>query len=186
MHFHGDAGDNNYIDTGTNQLFNFTNNSFTINLWFRPYQSSAFVMGNDTYTNNGWYLRLVAGLTTKIQFSAETNGPDTNTISTINGVGSWPAATNPVPTNWNMLTVTRDSTNTPLILINGQVWATTGTFANPASSTNDLTIGTGQDGDPSNPFLDGDIWMVQIWGEALPASLILILYTNQLSGIPWP
>jgi len=85
-----------------------------------------------------------------------------------------------------MLTITRDGTNTPLILINGQVWATTGVFANPASSGNNLVIGYGEDSEFGSVYLDGDIWMVQIWSEALPATSILILYTNQLSGNPWP
>jgi hypothetical protein len=184
MHFHGDANENNYIDTSNSVLFNFTTNSFTINLWFRPYQSGAFVMGNDTYSTCGWYLRLVES-NSAVQFGAETNGQDYS-IQTINSVSSWPAGPDPAGINWNMLTVTRDGTNTPAILINGQVWATTNTFANPAPSTNSLTIGSGEDDGFSNPYLDGDIWMVQMWDEALPATSVYILYTNQLSGVPWP
>jgi hypothetical protein len=184
MHFHGDAGNNNYIDTSNSVLFNFTTNSFTINLWFRPYQSGAFVMGNASYGASGWYLRL-AHNSTKIQFGAETNGQDYS-IQTINGVNTWPAGPDPSVANWNMLTVTREGTNTPTILINGQVWATIYRFTDPAPSTSSLRIGSGDDGDPANRYLDGDIWMVQMWDEALPATSVYILYGNQLSGIPWP
>jgi hypothetical protein len=95
------------------------------------------------------------------------------------GQSDWPATT------WNMVTITRDNTNIPLIYINGAAVATTGTFTNPACSTNSLTFGTCVDSQGVHN-LDGDIWLCQIWSTSLAQTNIAKLYCNQLSGVPWP
>jgi hypothetical protein len=35
-------------------------------------------------------------------------------------------------------------------------------------------------------FYDGNIWLLQMWGEPLPAASVANLYFAQLSGVPWP
>ena len=82
-----------------------------------------------------------------------------------------------------MVTITRSGTNTPLIYINGRLTASTGSFANPASSTSSLVFGVSKTG---GNFLDGDIWEPQIWNTSLSATDVANLYMNQVSGVPWP
>ena len=179
LHFNGVA---TYVETSNSSSFNFTTNSFTINLWLLPLTEGGYVMENGIYKTNGWYLRIADGCT-RIQFGAETNGVD-NVIMT-DGVNTWPT------TSWHMVTITRDGTNTPLIYLDGGRMATTGPFANPASSTNSLIFGVRRLG--ANDIVtggtnnyDGHIWLTQIWAAALPAASVALLYTNQLSGVPWP
>lgn len=178
IHFHGltSGQPQTEITTGNTNLFNFTTNSFTINVWLRPDNEGSFYLGNDTFLTNGWYL---AGLATNsaLIFGAETNGD--NAITTINGVNGWPI------TSWNMVTITYDGTNNPLIYINGLVVPTTGTFVNPASSGNSLIFGLGV-GPYGLNDLDGDIWLPQIWSKVLSPMDIANLYCNQLFGIRWP
>jgi len=76
------------------------------------------------------------------------------------GFNGWPI------TSWNMVTITYDGTNNPLIYINGLVVPTTGTFVNPASSGNSLIFGLGV-GPYGLNDLDGDIWLPQIWSKVL-------------------
>jgi hypothetical protein len=35
-------------------------------------------------------------------------------------------------------------------------------------------------------FLDGNIWLLQIWGTPLTSGDVANLYLNQSSGFPWP
>ena len=70
-----------------------------------------------------------------------------------------------------------------LIYRNGIQTATTGSITSPASSTNSLIFGVDRAG---AHYLDGNIWLPQIWGEALPATSVANLYFNQLYGNPWP
>ena len=165
------------VNTSNSTNLNFTTNSFTINLWLLPENEGTYVMGNDSYLSNGWYLAGVIN-SSKLEFGAETNGAD-NAIITANGVSGWPT------TSWNMVTVTRAGTNTPWIYINGLQVATTGTFTDPASSANSLIFGLGVDSDGATD-LDGNIWLPQIWSTNLSPTDVANLYLIQLSGVPWP
>jgi hypothetical protein len=46
-----------------------------------------------------------------------------------------------------------------------------------------LVIGKDQAG---QHFLDGDIWLTQIWGKALSPTDIANLFYNQETGTIWP
>ncbi len=179
VHFHGTGG--SCINTSNSSLFNFTTNPFTINLWLRPDNEGSYYMGNDTYNTNGWYLSGVQS-NTPVRFGGETNGD--HAIITIQHATNWPASTN--STNaWNMVTVTYDGINQPLIYVNAQRWVTQYAFASPTSSTNCLIFGQGSS--PYGPSdLDGDIWLPQIWSNSLAPNDILNLFFNQQHGVPWP
>jgi len=175
IHFHGTNV--TYIDTGNSARFNFTNNPFTINLWLRPYTEGTYYLGNDSYATNGWYLAGLAG-STGLAFGGETYPVD-NAIQATNTISGWPT------TSWNMVTITYDGTNTLLIYVNAEPQVTSGTFACPAPSPNNLTFGIA----PyfyGSPSLDGDLWLPQIWNSVLSPIDIANLYYNQIHGTPWP
>jgi hypothetical protein len=173
------------VGTADPGLFNFTTNSFTINVWFLPYSYDAYLAGNNSYDACGWFLCLSGD---HIEFGADNNGSE-SVLQTVNTIGGWPwnQATNNY--TYNMVTITRDGTNTPAIYLNGLATATAmitqGGFVNPASSTNSLTFGSGTN---LNGFIqyDGNMWQPQIWSAALSASEIANLYFNQLSRKHWP
>ncbi len=169
IHFNGVS---TYIDTSNSTLFNFTTNLFTINLWVCPLTENGYLMENGIYQTNGWYLRV--GGTYQVEFGTETNGTDAF-VSTGSG-----AAQEGV---YSMVTIVRTGPTNVLVYINGVQAATTGSITSPASSTNSLLFGL--DGAGSQ-HIDGDIWLPQVWGEALPATSIANLYLIQSSGRPWP
>ena len=82
-----------------------------------------------------------------------------------------------------MVTIVRTGPTNVLVYINGIQAATTGSITSPASSTNSLLFGVDRAG---AHYLDGDIWLPQIWGEALPPTSIANLYLIQSLGRPWP
>ena len=173
LHFNGVS---THVVTSNPGLFNFTTNSFTINLWLLPLTEGGYVMQNGNYQTNGWYLRIAAG-SYRVQFGGETAGADNSILTTtING---WPSF-------WSMVTITRAGTNAPLIYINGGEVPTTGSFANPASTTNSLVFGANMSVNNGGNYLDGDIWLPQIWSAALSPSDVANLYFNQALGLPWP
>ena len=176
LHFSGVGA---YIDTSNSVFFNFTTTSFTINLWLNPYTGDGYVMGNNSYLSNGWFMSV--DNSARFYFGSETPGSETALYSP-NPIYQWPT------TAYSMVTVTRDGTNAPLVYINGKQIAMSGSFVSPACSTNSLKFGVGVDGvDPNgvNP-LDGNIWLPQIWAEPLSAATIINLYTVQVSGAAWP
>jgi hypothetical protein len=72
-----------------------------------------------------------------------------------------------------------------LIYVNAEPQVTSGTFACPAPSPNNLTFGIA----PyfyGSPSLDGDLWLPQIWNSVLSPIDIANLYYNQIHGTPWP
>jgi hypothetical protein len=173
IHFNGA---NSYLDTSNSVLFNFTTNLFTINFWTEPLTANGYLMDNGVDALNGWYV-LVGGAY-QIYFGTETNGVDAGILT-----GAGAAQVNA----WNMVTIVRTGPTNALIYINGVPAATTGSIVSPAPSTNSLILGVNRTGAGfGTNYLDGDIWLTQIWGEALPATSIANLYFNQASGHPWP
>lgn len=160
------------LQTGVSTLFNFTTNLFTINLWVRPLAANGTLLGNAVYQANGWYLSV--GPAYQIQFGTETGGSD-NFITT--GAGALQAGA------WNMVTLVRTAPSTALVYINGIITGTTGNITSPSSSSSNLLVGV--DG-PGAHYFDGDIWLAQIWSQALADSAVSNLYAAQLSGQPWP
>jgi hypothetical protein len=127
----------------------------------------------DPETNNGWYIHL--GGAYQIEFATAAGG-SVSAIST--GDGSDGAQNE----TWTMVTVVRTASTNSVIYINGRQMAD-GNLPSPSSSAISLKFGV----DPTlSNHLDGNIWLPQIWGEALPGTAVLTLYNNQLSGIPWP
>jgi hypothetical protein len=180
LHFDGVSS---FIDTGISAPFNFTNNPFTINVWMGPYGGGYYFMGNDNYATNGWYLSEVQG-STGISFGGETNNIDYAIIT--EGVdNNWGASSN-WPGEWNMVTITYDGINTPLIYVNAEVWETDYTFKSPASSTKNLILGLGKANPNGASHLDGDMWLPQIWSINLSPSEVANLFFNQKNGNPWP
>jgi hypothetical protein len=169
LHFNGVSV---YLDTSNSTLFNFTTNLFTINFWVCPLTANGTLMENGYFQSNGWYLNV--GGAYQIQFGAETNGTDF-AVSTEAGGANVGVYT--------MVTIVRTAPTNVLIYLNGIQAATTGSFTSPAPSTNSLRFGMDRAGDH---FLDGDIWLPQIWGEALPATSIANLYFVEILGTPWP
>jgi hypothetical protein len=170
VHFNGVS---TFIDTSNSVLFNFTTNSFTVNLWLLPLTANGYVMANGTTLQNGWFMSV--GGSYQLIFGSDTPGNETS-ISTASSVSGWPSI-------FNMITVVRNGTNTPLIYVNGALTATVGSFANPAPSSTSLIFGKTTDG---AHYLDGDLWQPQIWNTALSPTDISNLYFNQVSGLPWP
>jgi len=164
-------GDNTILYTTNVGVFNFTTNLFTINLWVEPLTADGFLMQAGIEASNGWYLQV--GGAYQIYFGTETNGQDI-------GVLSNPGAAQ--VNNWNMVTIVRNSLTNAIIYIDG-VEAASGPIISPAPSTNALIMGVSS---ANTHYLDGDIWLPQIWGEALPGTAIANLYINQLKGYPWP
>jgi hypothetical protein len=169
LHFNGVS---THIDTSNSVLFNFTTNLFTINLWVRPLTANGCIMENGINDVDGWYLRV--GGSYEVEFGTEAGGADA-AISTEPG-----GAQDGI---FTMVTVVRTAPTNALIYINGVRTATTGEITIPDSSTNSLLIGVDRAGAHT---LDGDLWLPQIWGEALPATSIANLYLMQSSGRPWP
>jgi len=174
IHFNGV---NSYLVASNSSNFNFTTNSFTINLWLLPENGGGYVMGNNSYPTNGWFMAVNSN---HVVFGAETSVGEA-AIGTSNSIIGWPS------NNWNMVTVTRDGTNTPLIYINGGAvqLSSSSYFPNPISTTNSLIFGSGIASN-TDAYLDGDIWQPQIWNIALLPTDVANLYFNQVSGIPWP
>lgn len=170
LHFNGSAA---YVDAHAASAFNFTTNSFSINLWLLPLTANGFVMGNSIPQTCGWFMSV--GPIYQICFGSENPGVE-NVLATTTPGNDW-------PTSYNMVTVTRDGTNTPLIYFNGHLAQTTGSFVSPASSTNNLVLGAAVGG---SRWLDGNIWQPQIWSTNLSASDVANLYLNQSAGLTWP
>jgi len=171
LHFNGSA---TYIDVHDTNSFNFTTNSFTINLWLLPFTPNGYVLGNSSYLSGGWFMSVSSSY--QVNFGAETPSAE-NVLTTGDHESNWPSS------YYNMVTVTRNGTNTPLIYINGNLVATVGSFVSPAPSTNSLLLGVSSTG--SN-WLDGNIGQPQIWHTNLSSSDVANLYIHQLAGIPWP
>jgi len=170
LHFNGVS---TYVDTGNSGLFDFTTNSFTINVWLLPLTENGFVLANGFYHGNGWFMSV--GNSYQVNFGAETFGAE-NVLTTVSPVSGWPS-------EYNMVTVTRNGTQPPLIYIDGAQVATSGSFVNPASSGDSLVVGVSK---ISSNYLDGDIGLLQMWNTALTHSDVVNLYLNQRLGIPWP
>jgi hypothetical protein len=173
LHFGGN-GSGAYLDTGNSTLFNFTTNSFTINLWLNPSNYDSYVMGNNEFQSNGWFLSV--NNDDQLYFGSDASGSETVLVA---------AKPDGWPNSYNMVTITRNSTDTPLVYINGLPVVTSGSFANPASSSNSLKFGTGTN-QYGTYILDGNIWLPQIWTNVLSSANIANLYQEQLSGVPWP
>jgi hypothetical protein len=162
--------------------FNFTTNPFTINVWLGAYGNGYYIMGNDTVSNSGWYLKEAPGSHCLI-FGGETNNHD-YAIETTSEPEDWGDSTNWLG-EWYMITITYDGTNTPLIYVNATLQATTGTFQCPAPSSNNLVFGHEALSDGNNDY-DGDLWLPQIWSTNLSPIDVANLYYRQKTGIPWP
>jgi len=174
LHFHGDPGEDNYIDTSNSVLFNFTTNLFTINLWVEPTGSyNHYLLQNcDSGMINGWYVYYDEyGI---VYFATLTNGV-TNQINTGAGeVGS---------DLWNMVTIVRTSLTNAIIYKNG-LEVVSGYITSPSSSTSTLKLSV--DPTTGTNLYDGNIWLTQIWEEPLRGTDVANLYHAQTNGIPWP
>jgi len=184
LHFNGSYS---YLDSNDTNNFGFTTNSFTINLWVRPYGPIAYLLGNNSYRTDGWCM--LEGYN-NISFVAETTNGEVG-IGMVNTLANWPAGPIPYPYNWSMVTVTRDGAKLPAIYIDALPVAVSGTFTNPIASTNSLTFGYGvyyaaNSNIIATNYYDGDIWQPQIWSSALGPAQIYLLYTNQVIGTNWP
>jgi hypothetical protein len=169
IHFNGVG---TQIDTSNSVLFNFTTNPFTVNFWARPLTAFGCLMENGIPAQNGWYINV--GGSYQVIFGTENNGTDAE-LTTAPGAAQVNA--------WSMVTIVRTGPNNAVIYINGIQAATTGSVTSPASSPYGLIIGADIAG---AHYLDGDIWLPQIWGEALPPTAVANLYFMQLLGSPWP
>ncbi len=113
-------------------------------------------MQNGYPASNGWYFCRSAAAPIKFYFGTESNGIDT-------GILTEPGTAQ--VGYWNMVTLVRDAPTHAILYIDGLEAASGAVIVPGIESTNSLTIGTDQAG---HHYLDGDIWMTQIWGEALP------------------
>jgi Concanavalin A-like lectin/glucanases superfamily len=169
LHFNGVS---THIDTSNSVAFDFTTNSFTVNLWARPLTANGCLMENGIPLLNGWDLSV--GGSYEVRFNTESGG------------GEFTVSTGPGAANvglFTMITIVRTSLTTLLIYINGNPVSTFGSIVSPASSNNSLMIGTDRAG---AHFYDGDLSMPQIWGAALSPRAIANLYLIQSSRQPWP
>lgn len=173
LHFNGSYS---YLDTGDSTNFNFTTNLFTINFWIHPDSGpDRYIMQNGLEASNGWYVFLNSS-SYQIDFGTETNGVD-------QGFLTGPGIPND---NWQMVTIVRTEETNAIIYFNG-LPETNGTIISPSPSTNDLIFGVDATFSMSpNRFLDGDLWLPQIWRTNLSSVHIANLYLNQKSGNPWP
>ncbi len=178
VHFNGV---NDYVNASDPSLFDFTTNSFSINVWLLPYTSDAYLMGNNTYQQCGWYMCLSGD---HIMFGADSPGAEYS-VDTVQPIQFWPWNDMSGVYTYGMISITRQGTNAPLIYWNGRSVETDGTYANPASSTNGLVFGIGTTEKGDIPY-DGNMWQPQIWSQALTGQQILTLYSNQIAGTPWP
>jgi hypothetical protein len=171
------------INTYDSTNCNFTNNPYTINVCLGAYGDGYYFMGNDNYTNNGWYLSENGTNSTQLRFGGETYTND-QAIITDNGP-DWGAPTN-WPGEWSMVTITFDGSNNLLIYLNAALQSTINSFASPAPSTNYLIFGLGKASTNGLSGYDGDMWLPQIWNTNLAPSHIANLFHQQKYGIPWP
>jgi len=139
-------------------------------MWVWPYTGNGCLIQNGG-TNNGWYIQ--NGGAESIIFGSATPGSN-SFITTPN--------TQLNTSNMNMVTCVWDGMNA-CIYFNGFHEYVSGSFSAPASSVLNLTIGVNSAG--AN-YLDGDIWLPQIWSTNLPATDIANLFLQQVKGIPWP
>jgi len=167
LHFNG----NNSVLTVTNSsvAFNFTFNPFTVNLWDSQEHSGNGILMQNGGNTNGWYVALgdyyvYFGSATPTSSSYITGGEAGNDV-------------------WKMITCVWDGTNAS-IYINGSQVAVSDSFSAPAPSTNNLVFGV--DYTLVTNYLDGQIWLSQIWRVALSPTDIANLYFQQVKGIPWP
>ena len=136
-------------------------------------------MGNNSDGASGWFMSVYDS---PIIFGADTEAGKSY-IYTASPVSGWPNG------HWNMVTVTRNGTNMPLLYINGELAALGmySYFTGPSFSTNDLVFGTGAGGGvTSSQVLDGHIWLPQIRSSVLSPSDIANLYFIERSGNLWP
>jgi hypothetical protein len=169
IHFNGTA---TYIDTSNLLQLNFTTNLFTINLWVMPLTANGYLLDNEDSSTNGWYLSV--GGAYGLNIGANAGGAGT-AVSTANG-----AVKNGL---FTMVTLVRTDATNVLIYLNGNKTATTGSFMSPAISSQSLLVGRDRAG---MHFLDGNLWLLQMWNEPLTPSDVVNLYLNQISGLPWP
>jgi hypothetical protein len=160
IHFNGAS---TKISTGNSTLFNFTTNLFTVNIWVRNLTYPCAICGNGLYLNYGWYVDLnPAG---EVVVAAENPGVDkyVATTSTVGFVGQWA-----------MITVVRTGPTTIQIYRDALLQTTTGSFANPAPSSEPLIFGDDYTG---NQY-DGDLGTIRIYDRPLATNEINALYLN--------
>jgi len=173
IHFHGTESIDNYIDTRNSNLFNFTTNLFTLNLWVEPTSSANhyFMQNQDVTGTNGWFLMCDENY--RVKFGTVTNGVTKAILTPEAGAQNF---------HWNMVTVVRTSLTNAIIYING-LQVVSGSVTSPSSSASTLKLGI----DPTGTNLyDGNIWLTQIWGEPLSGVDVANLHFAQTNGNPSP
>jgi len=124
IHFHGTESIDNYIDTRNSNLFNFTTNLFTLNLWVEPTSSANhyFMQNQDVTGTNGWFLMCDENY--RVKFGTVTNGVTKAILTPEAGAQNF---------HWNMVTVVRTSLTNAIIYING-LQVVSGSVTSPSSS----------------------------------------------------
>ena len=180
MHFDGGAttgmgGETNgsYIDTTNSTLFSFTTNLFTINLWVRRTQSpDHYIMQNcDAAFYNGWYLYVGDY---QVYFSMITNGFGAYHRDAHCRGGEF----------WSM-GHGNDCAKRGYKHHDVYQWSGGSQRRSSKPWPQRFSLKFGVDPDSTN-YYDGDIWLPQIWTNALAPIDIANLYINQTSGNPWP
>jgi hypothetical protein len=173
LHWHGVDG--SYADTGDSNHFAFTTNDFSVGFWVQPLVPDSIFFSCGIANTNGWAVSEDSGNNLFMNFS-------TNGVTTSVGGGNVPVHNDA----WHQILISvRGGTN--VSIYRDGLPAITGSVTVPApSGTNTLLIGEKNLGGYYGSFLDGNLWMTQIWSRNLSAPDAALLYLHQLSGSPWP
>lgn len=173
MHFHGVFP--SYIDTHDATDFAFTNQSYTINFWVQPQTASGTFLSCGINNESGWAIN-ENGIY-DAYFYTYSNG-----TSSVMG-GGYLSVQN---SSWNDICITvSNGTNICEYWNGGLEYA--GAISLPLTSgTNTLWLGQQNLGGGERNYLDGDLWLPQIWNRALSPNDVSKLYYEQMNGTPWP
>ena len=162
-------------DTGDSNHFAFTTNDFSVGFWIQPLVPDSIFFSCGIANTNGWAVSEDSGNNLFMNFS-------TNGVTTSVGGGNVPVHNDA----WHQILISvRGGTN--VSIYRDGLPAITGSVTVPApSGTNTLLIGEKNMGGHYGSFLDGNLWMTQIWSRNLSAQDAALLYLHQLQGSPWP
>lgn len=172
LHWHGVPG--SFMDTHDSSHFGFTNQSYTLSFWVKPFGGGGVFVACGTQNTNGWFANEDSSY--NFQFNTCSNG----STDTITGGG---AVHNDAYNN--ILVSVSNGTNILIYRDGVPTLTTTMNMAAPAG-TNTLMMGQQNTGTSFGNTLDGNMQFLQIWNRALSAQDAALVYINQQSGIPWP
>ncbi len=162
-----------YLDTSNSVLFNFTTNSFTINVWLMPMTANGCVMANGSYQNSGWFMGI--GGSYGLVFGSENPSQET-AVSTTTPVSGLAQRLQHGYNNEERDRYAANLHQRHICRPNRQLCQSRVQFGQ---------FGHGQI-KPGGHFLDGNMWAPQIRSTSLTAADVANLYYHQLSGVPWP